>query len=373
MPDITATIDWGLTGAAELNQQRFPQVSAAIGWGVAGAARVAVGFSGALPPQVATIDHRLLGAVGYCHGPQQTAILGRGHLITALSLRDPVRIPVLQAWDVGGRVVAVASRVLEAAEPLVFVLVAPSATASQLQVWGEGGDGLVRLSTIEIPGAATDLIGPDSAAQSQTRHDFVVVTTAEGRVFIFGATALPELLAEAQTGTYQPRVAAVVPAAELWHPAPLQPAPAVLPLRATTGSTIVIPADGYRLFVNGSEVDSEVVDLQDGDNTIQLTTQGGIPVSGGTVVRVVWSITSPLVVEDAGVAEFVITRTDGGQSVPVTWATANGTAVAGTDYTAVSGAGTMGAELTVAVPIVDRAGLQGNRTFTLSVSLEGVA
>lgn len=137
----------------------------------------------------------------------------------------------------------------------------------------------------------------------------------------------------------------------------------------------VVSLVNQRVFVNGAEVDGSVASLNPGDNFVTLLDDDGYPVLIYTITRVVWSINDPTVDETDSTATFTVTRSDPGRPVVVGWSTVNGTAVAGVDYTAVSVTGfTLGSgTLDIPVTIIDRPGTQGDRAFTLSVSLEGVA
>ncbi len=88
----------------------------------------------------------------------------------------------------------------------------------------------------------------------------------------------------------------------------------------------------------------------------------------GRVVQLANSTAS--VAENAGSVSITVEKSWVG-SCSVAYATANGSAVAGTDYTA--GSGTLSfnpnqAEAVVTIPITNRAGAQGSRDFTLTLS-----
>ena len=76
--------------------------------------------------------------------------------------------------------------------------------------------------------------------------------------------------------------------------------------------------------------------------------------------------------ENGGSVTITVNRTSGSSgSVSVNYATANGTATAGSDYTAKSGTITFAAGVisqTVSVPILDDAVYEGNETFTITLS-----
>lgn len=82
-----------------------------------------------------------------------------------------------------------------------------------------------------------------------------------------------------------------------------------------------------------------------------------------------FTVSSPTVLESAGTASFTVTRTDGGLTANFHIYTANGTAIAGTDYTAVDAYYSFTAvqARVITVPITNRGGAQGDRTFTLNV------
>ncbi|HEY6553909.1 MAG TPA: Calx-beta domain-containing protein, partial [Vicinamibacteria bacterium] len=77
--------------------------------------------------------------------------------------------------------------------------------------------------------------------------------------------------------------------------------------------------------------------------------------------------------EDAGVAVIRVERSQGEDgAVSVQYGTSNGTAVAGQDYTAVSGtlswASGDGSDRTFTVPILDDAAAEGSETFQIALS-----
>jgi hypothetical protein len=86
--------------------------------------------------------------------------------------------------------------------------------------------------------------------------------------------------------------------------------------------------------------------------------------------RVVWTM-ADAEVEEGDTATFHVVRTDGGKALTVRVHTEDGTAIAGTDYTAVDdSSGIDGTDdLPVAVVTTLRAGTQGDRTADLVVEV----
>src|SRR5207302_3179563 len=76
--------------------------------------------------------------------------------------------------------------------------------------------------------------------------------------------------------------------------------------------------------------------------------------------------------EKSGTALITVTRTGGtDDTVTIDYATSNGSAAAGTDYTAVSGTLTFGPGVTsqgFSVPILDDGGSEGDQTVNLTLS-----
>src|SRR5262249_47711275 len=76
--------------------------------------------------------------------------------------------------------------------------------------------------------------------------------------------------------------------------------------------------------------------------------------------------------ENGGTATITVTRTGGSDgSVSVNYATSNGTATAGSDYTAASGTLTFGAgetSKTFTIPITNDTAVEGNETINLTLS-----
>jgi Calx-beta domain/Carboxypeptidase regulatory-like domain/Beta-propeller repeat len=85
-----------------------------------------------------------------------------------------------------------------------------------------------------------------------------------------------------------------------------------------------------------------------------------------------FSISSIAVIEDVGTLPVTVLRTGGAAgSLTVDYTTANGTAIAGKDYTASSGTLTFAAgetSKTIQIPILDDATTEGDETFTISLS-----
>src|SRR5262249_21162935 len=83
------------------------------------------------------------------------------------------------------------------------------------------------------------------------------------------------------------------------------------------------------------------------------------------------------VIENGGTATITVTRAGGSSgSVTVNYATSNGTATAGSDYTTTSGTLTFAdgeTSKTFTVPIIDDTAVEGNETINLTLSSPGGA
>ncbi len=101
--------------------------------------------------------------------------------------------------------------------------------------------------------------------------------------------------------------------------------------------------------------------------------KGGPFASDDTGRMVQLAVSSSNVAENAGAIALTVTKSWVG-TCAVAYATADGSALAGTDYTATSGTLTFKANqaaATISVPIANRAGAQGSRDFTLTLSSPG--
>lgn len=111
---------------------------------------------------------------------------------------------------------------------------------------------------------------------------------------------------------------------------------------------------------------SLTITLSPGDNTVVFTI-GGIPVATLKIIRLVWSMAN--VAPTAGdPAEFHVVRTDGGSSLPISYATADGTAVEPGDYTETTGAATLDGADDEQIDVPTDAGA-GGKNFTLTVEV----
>ncbi|HEX7333951.1 MAG TPA: SBBP repeat-containing protein [Pyrinomonadaceae bacterium] len=94
--------------------------------------------------------------------------------------------------------------------------------------------------------------------------------------------------------------------------------------------------------------------------------------AAGAVGSLHFSVNSIAAIEDVGTLPITVLRTGGSSgSLTVDFATANGTAIAGQDYTATSGTLTFAAgetSKTIQIPIVDDATTEQDETFTVSLS-----
>ncbi len=136
------------------------------------------------------------------------------------------------------------------------------------------------------------------------------------------------------------------------------------PAPAATGgwNTSALASDG-KIYAGG------FFDEVEGVSSVKIAAFEGDPVPDDFVFQFV----SATVAENAGLIHIGVVRR--GPAAPagnVAFSTANGTAVAGTDFTATSGslswaAGETGVKY-VAIPIADNTGADGNRTFTLNLS-----
>ncbi|TWU57387.1 Calx-beta domain-containing protein [Rubripirellula reticaptiva] len=128
------------------------------------------------------------------------------------------------------------------------------------------------------------------------------------------------------------------------------------------------------LFGRDDFVPQDLVLIQNTDTNNNGTAQLIINAGTVTVAPGVLSV-SPATVsvnEDAGNATFTVTRASGSDgAVTVAYATADGTATAGSDYTATSGVLSFAdgeTSKTVTVPILDDADPEAAETFTLTIS-----
>ncbi|MBV9493405.1 MAG: right-handed parallel beta-helix repeat-containing protein [Acidobacteria bacterium] len=95
---------------------------------------------------------------------------------------------------------------------------------------------------------------------------------------------------------------------------------------------------------------------------------GAVEVNGGTIV---FNPVTYNVNENAGTVTLTVTRTGGTDPATVQYATANGSATAGSDYTTSTGTVTFAAgqtSQTFSVPILDDTAVEGPETFTVSLS-----
>ena len=101
------------------------------------------------------------------------------------------------------------------------------------------------------------------------------------------------------------------------------------------------------------------------------TTSSSVVINDSTAAPS-FSISSPTLAENGGPMSFVVTKTGGTVfSHNVSYTSANGTATAGADYTAVSGTlsfGTSSTSQTISVPITADGILEGSETFTVTLS-----
>lgn len=127
--------------------------------------------------------------------------------------------------------------------------------------------------------------------------------------------------------------------------------------------------DGTTDVLVPNRTTTRAVSLDPGDSQAIVRTGGFVGYI--TIIRVVMTISNPTVDEDAGNAGFLVDRTDGGSDVNFTATTADGTAVAGIDYTATTDTFTLTGvdNHTVQVPVIDRPGTQGSRQFALQVTV----
>ncbi|WP_412468438.1 Calx-beta domain-containing protein [Pedobacter sp. KLB.chiD] len=146
----------------------------------------------------------------------------------------------------------------------------------------------------------------------------------------------------------------------------------IIPAGATTGTiTIPINADGV---AEGTE--TVIATLTASDNRLVAinNTPVSINIFDADVAAVSISAT-PVINENVGAATFTVTLSNAVQnSFSVNYATANGTAIAGLDYTATSGTLTFpanaaaGATLTFTVPINDDDLIEPSETFNVTLS-----
>jgi titin len=166
---------------------------------------------------------------------------------------------------------------------------------------------------------------------------------------------------------------------------------------ATADGTAVAPADyasaSGTLTFNANETSKTITvnvagdTLAEGNETFKVNLSNasagsisraqatGTIIDDDTAGTVQFSATSYSVAENAGSATITVTRSDGSASgVTVNYATANGTATAGSDYTATSGTLSFGAgetSKTFNVPITNDTLAEGNETVQLSLSTPG--
>jgi len=142
----------------------------------------------------------------------------------------------------------------------------------------------------------------------------------------------------------------------------------------TAPKTFKVPVSNTAPFV-GKKVFDIALSKQAGatlgtPSTTEIVINGdGSPVPG--VVHLAASSTT--VAQSAGTASMSVARVEGSSgAVSVSYATANGTAMAGTDYSPVSGtlqwANGDSAAKTVAVPIMNSTPFTGNKSFSLALS-----
>ncbi|WP_316801641.1 Calx-beta domain-containing protein [Pedobacter frigidisoli] len=153
---------------------------------------------------------------------------------------------------------------------------------------------------------------------------------------------------------------------------------------AITTKTVTIPAGQLSATIT---IPVQVDGLVEGPETViatlvssgnPLITISNVPATINIVdnnTATVSISTAPTVNEDAGTATFVVTLSNAVQNAfTVAYATADGTATAGLDYTATSGtlsfpAGSAaGTTLTFTVPVIDDNLIEANETFSASIS-----
>ncbi len=147
----------------------------------------------------------------------------------------------------------------------------------------------------------------------------------------------------------------------------------------TTSAPITIPAGQTSVAINFNIINDSAVESSE---TVIMTlgtpsnaTLGATTVHTITIIDddVYISIDDVTVVENSGTAVFTISINKTTISnVSVNYATANGTATAGTNYTTTSGTATIAAGFTtttISVPILDTSGIcEGDRTFDVNLS-----
>ncbi|WP_231582729.1 Calx-beta domain-containing protein [Pedobacter sp. BMA] len=153
---------------------------------------------------------------------------------------------------------------------------------------------------------------------------------------------------------------------------------------AITTKTVTIPAGQLSATIT---IPVQVDGLVEGPETViatlvssgnPLITISNVPATINIVdnnTATVSISTAPTVNEDAGTATFVVTLSNAVQNAfTVAYATADGTATAGLDYTATSGTLTFpagsatGTTLTFTVPVIDDNLIEANETFSASIS-----
>ncbi len=150
---------------------------------------------------------------------------------------------------------------------------------------------------------------------------------------------------------------------------------------AATGVTTVDPATPGTVIsglTNGATYDVRVRSKAASDSTTHIDGDWSSPVQGAPMADPTFSVSGPTTVaEDAGTATFTVTLSaQPAASVTVDYATADGTATAGSDYTAASGTltfttGNWDTAQTVNVTITDDAVDDDDETFTFTLSNAG--
>lgn len=143
------------------------------------------------------------------------------------------------------------------------------------------------------------------------------------------------------------------------------------------GNNAALPNDSLDLNHDGNTDETIPIDLDGAPRLYDQTDIGTAIVDMGAyeVSPPVWNLDSNVyaVSEGGGPLRFTIRLVGSGEGAPsVTYATSDGTAVAGSDYTAVSGTITWSpgepTSQTIEVPIADNADQDGDRTFTIALS-----
>ena len=153
---------------------------------------------------------------------------------------------------------------------------------------------------------------------------------------------------------------------------------------AQSGITVTIPAGSASATVNVPSIEDA---LFEGDETFTATISNPIGATLGTATGTgtitddetapTLSIDDVTVNESAGIAVFTVTLSNAsGTAVTVAYATANGTATAGSDYTATTGTLSFAPGVltqTITVPITNDALFEGSETYTVDLSSATVA